>query len=354
MARAVRPLVAVLGLGEMGLIHAKNLAKQRGIRLGLASGREDALARAAEALSADALFASYNDALNNPDVRAVVIATAPPTHPQLIRAAADAGKIIFSEKPLGYSVEDIAPALASLRENKVQRFMAGFMRRWDPAYMRGRVAVDRGEIGTPVALKCTSGDALYPEKYRRPGTAPENSMLKDLAVHDVDLARWLLKSEVKLVFVSSTAMSYPELKEFGDVDLVMAVLEMESGARVAVHWSRAFDYGYNVTSELVCTKGSVQMGELKHTSASVLKSGHAATDIAPAFPERFEIAFEREMRAFAELVLAESDKEAISMMKGNSSYANALDGMRVTEVAEALVRSANLGSSVLVERRDSY
>jgi predicted dehydrogenase len=354
MRRLVRPLVAVLGLGEMGMIHATNLSKQRGIRLGLASGRADALSQASKALRADASFASYDDALNDPDVVAVVIATAPPSHPHLIRAAADAGKMIFSEKPLGYSVEEVALALAALRENKIQRFMAGFMRRWDPAYIRGRLAVDTGEIGAPVALKCTSGDAGYPEKYRRPGSAPEHTMLKDLAVHDVDLARWLLRSEVKRVYASSAAMSYPELADFGDADLVMAVLEMESGARVGIHWSRALDYGYNVTSELVCTKGTVQLGEVKQTSATVLKAGHAAVDIAPAFPERFVVAFEREMHAFAELVLANTDADAALMVENNSSYANAVDGIRVTEVAEALVRSVQSGSTVLVERRDYH
>jgi predicted dehydrogenase len=337
----------------MGMIHARALSRVRSIRLGLASNRADALATAASSLSADATYSSYEEAIADPDVAAVVIATTPPSHPALIAAAAVASKrAIFSEKPLGYSVAEIAPVITELRNNGATRFMSGFMRRWDEGYLRGRSAVDSGEVGVAVALKCTSGDPRYPEKYRRPGAGAQNAMLKDLAVHDIDLARWLLQSEVKRVYATCAAMSYPELANFGDSDIVMAVLEMESGARVSLHLSRALDYGYNVTSELVCTKGSVQMGELKQTSAVVLRDGGAATDIAPAFPERFAHAFERQMEAFAKLVLIDSDDDARKLLMSNSSYASVEDGMRVTEVAEALITSSKTGVSVKVVRGD--
>lgn len=352
MKSAAKPLIAVLGLGEMGLIHAKALSHVRGIRLGLASGRADALERASNQLCADARYSSYKDALADPDVKGVVIATSPPSHPQMIIDAAVARKHIFSEKPLGYTPDEILPALQALKENKVHRFMTGFMRRWDKGYRRGRDAVDSGEIGKPVAFKSTSGDAAYPEKYRRPGAGAEGSMIRDLAVHDLDLARWLLRSEIKRAYASMSAMSYPELATFGDCDIVMAVLEMESGARVSLHLARALDYGYNVTSELVGTKGTVQMGETKYTRATLLKAGQHATDIAPSFPERFETAFEVQMSAFARIVMADSDLSAMELMRNNTGYASAEDGLRVTEAAEALLESGTSGKATEVFRRN--
>lgn len=347
---AVRPMIAVLGLGEMGLIHARGLSRVRAVRLALASGRSDVLDKVAQELCADAKYSTYADAIADPDVSGVVIATSPPSHPSLIVDAANAGKFIFSEKPLGYSTKDIVPALRALRENHIQRFMTGFMRRWDTGYRRGLDAVNSGEIGKPAALKCTSGDASYPEKYRRPGAGAEHSMLKDLAVHDLDLARWLLQSEIKRAYASTTVMSYPELASFGDCDLVMAVLEMENGARACLHLSRSLDYGYNVTSEVVGTRGTVQMGETKFVSAVLLKSGQACTGIAPSFPERFADAFEAQMEAFARIVVAESDDAALKIMKENPSYASAEDGLRVTEVAEALMESERSGKAVDVRR----
>lgn len=335
-------MIAVLGLGEMGLVHARNLARSRAIRLALASTREAVAARAAASLHADASYTSYEDALADPDVSGVVIATAPGTHPALMEAAAHAGKHIFCEKPLGFSVEDVLAASRAVEHSGV-RFMTGFMRRWDRGYVRAKQLVDSGDIGLPVVLKCTSGDPEYPEKYQR--EAAPNSMLKDLAVHDIDLARWLLKSEVKRVYVIGDALSYPILKEMGDSDVTVGVLEMHSGAKVIFHFSRALDYGYNVTSELVAQKGTVQIGELKMTSAVTLQGQKSCTDVAWHFSERFEDAFARQMDAFAALTAA-SEVEATALLSNNPSYAGVEDGLVATVVSEALVESANTGLPV--------
>jgi predicted dehydrogenase len=157
---------------------------------------------------------------------------------------------------------------------------------------------------------------------------------------------------VKRVYASAAAMSYPRLAAFGDSDMVMAVLEMESGARAMLHLSRALSYGYNVTTELVCDGGSVAMGELKETAALVMCRGTASSDIAPAFPQRFNRAFEAQMDAFVRLVLAEDDAVAQKLIRADPSYAGVVDGLRVTEVAEALVRSLETGTAVDVERQD--
>lgn len=348
---AARPLVAVLGLGEMGLIHARALARSRGIRLGLASARPDVLAATAADLYADRVYSSHAEALADPELAGVVIATPPPAHPAGIAAAVDAGiGAILCEKPLGFGVAEVKGAVDSIG----CRFMTGFQRRWDAGYLKGKRAVESGAIGAGVVLKCTSGDASYPEKYVKGGAAAgqSHSMLRDLAVHDVDLARWLLQSEVRRVYVTGGAMTYPRLAEFGDTDVVVAVLEMESGAKAVLHLSRAFDYGYNVTTELVGVKGSIQMGVLEETAARVLEKGEAKTEIAPAFPERFKPAFEAQADAFVRLVTAKDDAEAERVFNGSSSYAGAVDGLRVTEVAEAMVKSIDSGLVVDVERNE--
>lgn len=349
---ATRPLVAVLGLGEMGGIHARALARSRGVRLGLASGRSDALSAAAAELLADRTWPSYRDALADPEVTGVVIASSVETHPELIVDAVAAGKrAVFSEKPLGYTSAEVRDAVGAVLAEDGVRFMTGFQRRWDTGYRRGRAVLDGGECGAPIGLKCTSGDASYPEKYlREEGGGRPDAMFLDLAVHDLDLARWLLGGEVVRVYATAAAMSFPQLADFGDSDMAMCVLEMDSGARATLHLSRAFSYGYNVTSELVCVDGSVRMGDLAETAAVVMRRGEAATDIAPAFPQRFVGAFEAQMDAFVRLLLAPSDADAAKLVASDSSYAGAIDGLRVTEVAEALAQSARSGAVVDVVR----
>eukprot|EP00177_Eucheuma_denticulatum_P004495 GFKZ01008172.1.p1 GENE.GFKZ01008172.1~~GFKZ01008172.1.p1 ORF type:complete len:348 (+),score=48.31 GFKZ01008172.1:214-1257(+) len=340
-----KPLIVVLGLGEMGRIHAANLSKHRSILLGLASTRHEILTSTAATLSADRLYHSYDAAFDDPQVAAVVIATLPPTHPELICKAAAAKKHIFSEKPLGYSTSEITAALDNVEKARV-RFMCGFMRRWDPDYIVAKEKVDSGELGVPIVVKCTSGDPEYPEKNWR--GAAEHSMLKDLGVHDIDLARWLTGSEVKRVYVVLDALTYPQIKQLGDSDVAVAVLEMESGAKVMIHLSRAFSFGYDVTTQIFCRDGMIEVGELKKRAVVTVREKGQSSDVAWHFGERFEAAFEKEMSAFADLVLARNEEDAEAVMKSSLSYARGHDGYMATLVAEALVRSSKSGMPELV------
>lgn len=339
-----KTLIVVIGLGEMGLIHAANLSKHRSILLGLACTRPDTLSTTAQSLCADRIYSTYDAAFADPEVAAVVIATSPPTHPDLISKAAAANKHIFAEKPLGYDSPSISAALHAVQEARV-RFMSGFMRRWDADYIAAREKIVSGQIGDPVVLKCMSGDPEYPEKYHRGGA--KHSLCLDLAVHDIDLARWLTGSEVGRVYVVLDAMTYPTLKETGDGDVAVAVLEMTSGTKVMVHLSRALDFGYNVTTQVFCKHGMVEIGELKQTAMVTVSEKARATDVVWDFSKRFEGAFDREMKAFVDLVHAK-DEEAESLVKKNQSYAGMRDGLVATIVGEALVKSSMSGMPEVV------
>lgn len=351
-----RVCVCVMGLGEMGAIHARNLARVPGVELALASRRAQRLRELADELFAAHAFPSYEAALASPRVDAVVIATKPGEHPAHIIAAARAGKHIFSEKPLGNASADIERALAAVDDARRQQqrvsngggggarpveLAVGFMRRFDPAYVRGRETVASGRLGAPTVLKCTSGDAEYPSKYQR--DQGYNSLLLDLSVHDIDLARWLLRSEVRRVYALCGALVYPQLASTGDSDNGVLVLEMESGALCSVHLCRALRYGYNATSELVCQRDTMVMGELKRAGDALRVFGEG-DGVAADFGERFAQAFQREMEAFVALVRGGDDAHL-----WRERMASGRDGLQATRVAEALVRSWRSGRPEAVE-----
>eukprot|EP00171_Calliarthron_tuberculosum_P014604 IDg14604t1 len=268
--RSLAPLICVLGLGEAGRLHAKALLAT-GARVGVASRRGQPPSYA------DVFYNDYEEALADPAVSGVVIATPYATHPTLVRAAAAAGKHVMCEKPLGASLADALEAREAARDVRV---MTGFMRRWDSGYRGARHAIGRGSVGTPLMLKCTSGDAEYPAKYRSAREATPGAMFRDLAVHDIDLARWLLDDEVASVYARAGALVHPEIAEMGDSDTAVAILHMRAGGSAVLTLSRALSYGHNVTSELVGSAGSVHIGELKRTELITCVGGAVATDYA--------------------------------------------------------------------------
>eukprot|EP00871_Galdieria_phlegrea_P001417 jgi/Galph1/2276/GphlegSOOS_G927.1 len=329
--------VCVVGLGEMGIIHARNLVKFPGVELSLACKRADVMQKLGQELRAARLFQNYEEAITDKEIEAVVLATKPRDHAKEVTLAAKHGKAVFCEKPLGYSTESITE-LENIVESSGIKCMVGFQRRFDPSYRHAWEQTRRSAMGKSLVLKCTSGDPDFPEKYQR--DLGFNSTLLDLAVHDIDLARWLLRSEVSRVFASCDALVYPHLKDVGESDTALCILEMESGARCFMHLSRSLRYGYNVTSELVSADGTIQIGELKETPMVTLKGGRASTDICPSFAQRFRVAFREEMQAF------------IDMLRGDfvDHYANIHDAVEATRVAETLVQSWRTGMPARVIR----
>ena len=328
--RLLAPLICVLGLGEAGLIHARGLLAA-GARVGVASRRGIAPP------FADRAYDNYEDALADEDVSGVVIATPYNTHPELVSKAANAGKHILVEKPLGASLEE---AKAAMEDAAKVRTTTGFMRRWDAGYAAARTA----NIGKPLVLRCLSGDAEYPAKYRRPGGASPGAMWRDLAVHDIDLARWLLRDEVEVVYARAGALVHPDIAELGDADTGVAVLGMRGGGSAVLTLSRALGYGHKVCSELVGTLGSVDVGDLKKTEATVKLEGEVKTDVRMDFRERFGLAFHRQAQGFVDLVCAD-DMRAEKML-ASWQYPTYQDGLNATAVAEALCEAADTGMPV--------
>ena len=94
------------------------------------------------------MVASADEVIEDPTVDAVLICTPTGTHADLIVQAAKAGKQIFCEKPIAFSLDKIDMALDAVAKAGV-KLQIGFNRRFDSNFARVRGAVVRGEIGDP-------------------------------------------------------------------------------------------------------------------------------------------------------------------------------------------------------------
>ena len=147
--------------------------------------------------------ASSDEILANPRVEAVLICSSTNTHAELIVQAAQAGKHIFCEKPIAFSLAEIDRALAAVAAAGVQ-LQIGFNRRFDANYARVRQAVADGEIGTPRLLHIVSRDPSPPPlAYVR----VSGGMFMDMTIHDFDMARFLIGDEVEEIYTSGGVMS---------------------------------------------------------------------------------------------------------------------------------------------------
>lgn len=294
--------VGVIGAGRIGKVHAENLAhlipETNVVALAdvnLAVAQETGTLLGIPLISAD-----YRDVINAPDVHAVVICSATDTHTQMIIEAARAGKHIFCEKPIDLSLKKIDEALAVVAETGV-KLQIGFNRRFDPNFQRMRQAVEQGEVGQPFRLHIISRDpAPPPISYIK----VSGGIFLDMTIHDFDMARFLIGSDVEEVYTVAGVKVDPAIGEAGDVDTAVIMLKFANGVIGTIDNCRRSGYGYDQRAEVFGSSGSIAIDN-NYANSAVISSAQSIHRDLPLhfFVERYTQSYRIEMLAFVDSVL---------------------------------------------------
>ena len=242
--------VGVIGTGGMGARHALNLHRAVGrARVAAVYDLDQDRARQVAGMCGQALvFDDPERLINDPHIDAVVIVSPDDTHARLTLACLQAGKPVLSEKPLATTVEDAVRVLEAEVALGQRLVSVGYMRRFDPQHMAVKTAVADGALGRPLLFKGVHRNAAVSH-----GITGETILINS-AGHDFDSTRWLLGGEAVEVFVHglrSRADLHPDTK---DLLLIEMALTNNSLAVVEVYVNA--DYGYEVSAEVVCQRGS--------------------------------------------------------------------------------------------------
>ncbi|MGH2625232.1 MAG: inositol 2-dehydrogenase, partial [Anaerolineales bacterium] len=250
--------VGLIGAGRIGRIHAENLATRLPqARLAAVADIDLAAARQIAArFNVPAASADAGDLLADRSLEAVAICSATHTHARLIVEAARAGKHIFCEKPIDLELPRIDEALAAVERAGVT-LQIGFNRRFDPGFRKVRQLVAAGKIGQPHLLRITSRD---PEPPPIEYVKVSGGLFLDMTIHDFDMARFLMGSEVEEVYTRAGVLVDPAIGQAGDVDTALISLRFAGGALGAIDNSRRAVYGYDQRVEVFGSQGMVGAG----------------------------------------------------------------------------------------------
>jgi len=321
--------VALFGAGRIGQIHAANIAGHPGSTLAVVV---DPVAGAAAALAArhGAEVTSEAEALADPAIDAVVVASSTDRHADQVEAAASAGKAVFCEKPLDLSLDRVRSVAAHLEAHPVP-LMLGFNRRFDPNFRALKARLDDGDIGAVEMVTLVSRDPGAPplDYIRRSG-----GLFRDMMIHDLDLARWLVGEEFSDVQATGSALTDPEIGAAGDVDTAAVTLRSASGKIVSITNSRRAAYGYDQRIE-VHGSGGLLAAENVRESTVVLATEAGVRLEKPLhfFLERYAAAYRSEWEAFVGLVRDGT---------GAGTLPGVTDGLRSLELADTASRLAGV------------
>lgn len=336
MTAAPRLRIGLIGVGRLGRVYARDIASRipRATLAAIADTNTAAAEEVAQEWSVPRWYPEPEALLEDPGVEAVVIVSPTHTHRALAVAALERGKPTFCEKPPALSVAETL-AIEEAVERSGTFFQMGFMRRFDAGYAAAKRQVEEGVVGEPVVFKSTSRD---PHRTTLEYADPRSSggMILDMGIHDFDLARWFM-GEVETVRAIGGTLAYPELKTVGDLDNAIVSLVFAGGKLGVVDLSRSGIYGYDISTELLGTQGTLRIGYLRETPLLVMTANHVAHDTVPYFMERFAGAYTAQLQNFAENVVL-----------GRPAPVTIRDGLQAMRIAVGATRACASGQAVAV------
>lgn len=326
--------VGVLGCGRIGEVHAQTVAKSGRARLVAVA---DAMPEAAQKLADNygAAVRSVDEIIASADIDAVIICTPTPTHSDLIEAAAKAGKAVMCEKPVDLSAARIEQCLLAIAQTNVP-LLIGFNRRFDPnfANLQGRIV--NGDIGDVELVTITSRDPSPPPLSYIEGSG---GIFRDMMIHDLDLARFLLGEEPVEVHAVGAALVDKAISEAGDVDTAAVMLKTASGKICQISNSRRATYGYDQRIEVHGSKGMLQAGNVHQTSVQLATDkGFLSDPVMDFFLERYAPAYALELAHFLDCI----EKKIMPSPNGH-------DGLQAQKLADAATKAHQTGQAVSLD-----
>ena len=327
------------GAGFIGAVHAANIAAHpRATLKSIVDVVPEAGAKLAREHGAE-FRADPEEAVNDPAVDAVLIASDGRTHAELVTLACRAGKAIFCEKPLDLDVVR-AEACAKAAAAAGVPFQIGFHRRFDPGHRAVRDALDGGEIGAVelVSITTRGGDPEIPPRAYFEKTP--DCIWKDMLIHELDVARWLLGEEPIEVYAAASNLVAPALAELGEPDTAMLILKTASGAMCQISASFRAVSGYDQRLEVFGSKAMVALDNLRPTPVE-RRAGEAEgvrrASVFVDFMSRYRECYRVELDAF------------IGALESGAAPSPGLDdGLRAIRLADAASRSHRGGAPVKV------
>ncbi len=339
--------IGVLGAGTVAqAAHFESCTKSRNADLAaICDVAEDLRERMAATHDAGKTYGDYARMLADPEIDAVIIATADAFHVPASLQALEAGKHVLCEKPVGVTVEETeALRLAVSRSGKV--FQVGHMKRFDAGLQAAKSFIDT-EMGNLVALKAWYCDSTHryattaavqpliitSTKARKPETNPKADLRRYYMLahgcHLIDTARY---------FAGDIVAVQARLSEQAGIWCWFVGVEFASGAlghldltiAVRMDWHEGFHiYGQN---------GSI-LGKtynpwyFKTSDVDIFREADGATHRVLGADGHF---YRRQVESFADVILKGIPMEGASID----------DGVASVRAMVAIARSVESGERV--------
>jgi UDP-N-acetylglucosamine 3-dehydrogenase len=307
--------VALVGTGFWGKNHARIFNELEDTELlAVCDINAERAKNVAEQFNVKA-YTSVGKMLQRKDIEAVSICTWSTKLAEGASIALKAGKHVLVEKPMATNVKQ-AEKLLETAEERGLHLTVGFLMRFIPGIQHIRDSIENETIGN---LVCATAKRVseWPERIGDVG------VVKDTAIHDIDMTRYLFGEEPTAVYAKTGKMKN---KKFEDYAQIMLTFESGKSAFIESNWLTPYK-----TRTLVVT-GSKAIMKLDYITQE-LTIEDAKETMQPRYP--FQEPLKLELQHFANCVL-----------KKEKPLITGVDGLKALQIAEAALKSSATGRMI--------
>lgn len=299
--------LGIIGLGRLGRKHAENIHFHipRAELTAICSLVEEELDAVAGEMDPRYTTRDYMEIIENDRLDGIVIASSSQEHAAMICAAAKAGrKNVFTEKPIGMTLEEIDRIKKEVTANPGMKFQVGYNRRFDPSVQAAKKKIDAGFIGRPIQVRMINRDPAAMAEFIIKFSPTSGGLVFDMLTHDYDCARWFVNSDAKSVYGLGGVYVYEGLKEVDDIDNCSILVEFDNGVIGQIETSRNCAYGYHVETEIYGSDGCIRIGTTPvKDRVEYLDANGASRKCVEWFFEYWEPTFLAEIKDFVDCII---------------------------------------------------
>ena len=311
--------VAVVGCGSWGSNHARVYNDLRNASLvSVADKKKEIAKEIGERFHVDWYTDPY-ELLKDPEIEAVSICTPTVTHAEISLRAIEEGKHILVEKPMTDTIEE-AKKLIDAANTQGIHMAVGFVERFNPAVSEAMSLISQGEIGEVIL-------AHTRRVSKRPLRIGDVGVIKDLAIHDIDIVNQLFRGDIEAVFATAGSIAH----SFEDYANIIIRFNGDRSAFIETNWLTP-----RKIRQLIIT-GTKGLINIEYINQQIIVENNER--LYQPFLE-YEEPLKRELNSFVNRILKDEPPEVTG-----------LDGLRALEICEAAIKSANAGTPLTIKVR---
>jgi len=308
--------IGVIGAGSWGKNHLRVFSKLPEAKLVAVCDKDGVKAKELGEKYGITRYSSFKELLEGEQVDAVTICTPTTTHFNIALKALECGKHVFVEKPMVSTSEEAKTLLAKVEETELT-LMVGFIERFNPGVQRVKTLIRSGALGD-VVLAFARRVGRWPERIGDVG------VVKDTAIHDLDVMRFLFEQEPKSLYARMGSLGHQH-EDY--VQVMLGFNGIQTGF-IEANWLTP---SKKRTLTVTCENALVTLDYL--TQNIIIEDVNGPREISPRWREPLML----ELRNFVESV--GEDREPL--VTGS-------DGLKALTLAELAIESAQRNAVMTV------